>query len=86
LAQVGDVPEQLTVWVQKALDGDVRLLPLKADDGTLWGDGYEITRALDATTSEEHAVHWKERVWVVRSQSLVDAQQRECCRIKGVRI
>ena len=76
LAQVGDVPEQLTVWVQKALDGDVRLLPLKADDGTLWGDGYEITRALDATTSEEHAVHWKERVWVVRSPSLVDAQQR----------
>ncbi len=76
LAQVGDVPEQLTAWVQKALDGDVRLLPLKADDGTLWGDGYEITRALDASTSEEHAVHWKERVWVVRSQSLVDAQQR----------
>jgi transposase len=76
LAQVGDVPEQLTAWVQKALDGDVRLLPLKADDGTLWGDGYEIPRALDATTSEGHAMHWKERVWVVRSQSLVDAQQR----------
>jgi len=70
------VPEQLTAWVQKALDGEVRLLPLKADDGTLWGDGYEITRTLDATTPEDHAVHWHERVWVVRSQSLRDAQQR----------
>jgi len=76
LAQVGEVPEQLTAWVQKALDGEVRLLPLKADDGTLWGDGYEITRTLDATTPEDHAVHWHERVWVVRSQSLRDAQQR----------
>jgi transposase len=76
LAQVGEVPEQLTAWVQKALAGDVRLLPLKADDGTRGGDGYEITRTLDATTSEGHAVHWKERVWVVRSQSLLDAQQR----------
>lgn len=76
LAQVGEVPEPLTAWVQKALDGDVRLLPLKAEDGTLWGDGYEITRTRDATTPEEHAVHWKERVWVVRSQSLMDAQRR----------
>lgn len=76
LAQVGEIPEQLTAWVQKALDGNARLLPLSADDGTLWGDGYEVTRALDATTSEGHAVRWKERVWVVRSQSLMDAQQR----------
>jgi len=38
LAQVGDVPAQLTAWVQKALDGDVRLLPLKADDGTILKD------------------------------------------------
>ena len=76
LAQVGAVPEQLAAWVQKALDGDVRLLPLKADDGSPWGDGYEITRSLNATTSAGHAVHWKERVWIVRSQSLVDAQRR----------
>jgi transposase len=73
LAQVGEVPEQLTAWVQKALDGDVCLLPLKADDGRPWGDGYEITRSLEATTSEGCAVHWKERVWVVRSHSLRDA-------------
>jgi len=76
LAQVGEVPEQLAAWVQKALDGDVRLLPLKADDGSPWGDGYEVTRSLDATTSAGHTVRWKERVWVVRSQSLMDAQQR----------
>jgi transposase len=76
LAQVGEVPEQLAAWVQKALDGDVRLLPLKADDGSPGGDGYEVTRSLDATTSAGHAVRWKERVWVVRSQSLRDAQQR----------
>lgn len=76
LAQVGEVPKQLTVWVQKALDGDVRLLPLKADDGTPWGDGYEFMRSLEATTDTKASVHWKERVWVVRSQSLMDAQQR----------
>lgn len=76
LAQVGDVPEQLRVWVQKALDGDVRLLPLKADDGTPWGDGYEIARSQEATLPTGPTVHWKERVWVVRSQSLMDAQQR----------
>jgi len=76
LAQVGAVPEQLTAWVQKALDGDTRLLPLKADDGSPWGDGYEVTRSLDATTSAGYAVRWKERVWIVRSQSLVDAQRR----------
>jgi len=70
------MPEQLAAWVKKALEGDVRLLPLKADDGSAWGDGYEVTRSLDATTPEEHAVRWKERVWIVRSQSLRDAQQR----------
>ncbi len=77
LAQVGEVPEQLTGWVQKALDGDVRLLSLKADDGTAWGDGYELTRSLETPTATGAAtVHWKERVWIVRSQSLQEAQQR----------
>jgi transposase len=74
LAQVGDVPEQLTAWVQKALHGEIRLLPLKADDGTPWGEGYEFTRPLKRTTDAPE--HWKERVWVVRSQSLQQAQQR----------
>jgi transposase len=76
LAQVGEVPGQLADWVQKALDGEVRLVPLKADDGTLWGDGYEIIRPLTCPTLEGSAVRWKERVWIVRSQSLRDAQQR----------
>ena len=76
LAQVGEVPEQLADWVQKALDGDVRLLPLQADDGTHWGDGYEITRRLTSPTDPSDAVRWKERVWIVCSQSLRDAQQR----------
>jgi transposase len=76
LAQVGQVPEQLAGWVQKALEGDVRLLPLKADDGTRWGEGYEITRRLTNPTDEGVAVRWKERVWIVCSQSLRDAQQR----------
>ena len=76
LAQVGEVPTQLTAWVQKALDGDVRLLSLKADDGTPWGDGYELTRSLETSADTGVTVHWKERVWVVRSQSLMDAQQR----------
>ncbi len=76
LAQVGDVPEQLANWVQKALDGDVRLLPLKADDGTLWGDGYELTRRLESPPTEAVPVRWTERVWIVRSQSLREAQQR----------
>ena len=76
LAQVGEVPEQLAGWVQQALDGDVRLLPLKADDGTRWGEGYEITRRLTSPTDEGGAVRWRERVWIVCSQSLRDAQQR----------
>lgn len=76
LAQVGEVPAQLTGWVQQALDGEVRLVPLKADDGTRWGDGYEILRPLTRPTPEGAAVRWKERVWIVRSQSLRDAQQR----------
>lgn len=76
LAQVGEVPEQLTAWVQKALDGAVRLLPLKADDGTPWGDGYELTRSLETSADTGTPVHWKERVWVVRSQSLREAQRR----------
>lgn len=76
LAQVGQVPEQLTAWVQKALDGDVRLLPLKTDDGTPWGEGYEFTQSLESTTDTQSSVHWKERVWVVRSHSLQEAQQR----------
>ncbi len=76
LAQVGEVPEQLAGWVQKALAGDVRLRPLHADDGTLWGEGYELTRRLTSPTSAESPVRWTERVWVVRSQSLCEAQQR----------
>jgi transposase len=76
LAQVGEVPDQLAGWVQKALDGDVRLLPLKADDGTRWGEGYEITRRLTRPTDAGVAVCWKERVWIVCSQSLRDTQQR----------
>lgn len=76
LAQVGDVPAQLTAWVQQALDGDIHLLPLKADDGTPWGDGYELTRPQETPTAEGPTVRWKERVWVVRSQSLMDTQQR----------
>jgi transposase len=76
LAQVGQVAEQLAGWVQKALDGDVRLLPLQADDGAHWGEGYAITRRLTSPTATGRTVHWKERVWIVCSQSLRDAQQR----------
>jgi transposase len=76
LAQGGEVPEQLADWVQKALDGDVRLRPLTADDRQPWGDGYEITRALSSPTTAGSTVRWKERVWIVRAQSLRDAQQR----------
>ena len=76
LAQVGAVPEQLSQWVQRALDGDVRLRPLRAEDGSRWGEGYEFTRTQPATASPEHPHPWKERVWVVRSQSLADTQWR----------
>lgn len=76
LAQTGQVPEQLADWVQKALDGDVRLRPLKADDGQSWGTGYEITRSRTSPPTERIVKRWKERVWIVCSQSLRDAQQR----------
>jgi transposase len=76
LAQVGDVPAQLTAWVQQALDGAVRLRPLHADDGKPWGEGYELTRDLETTIAAGRSVQWTERVWVVRSHALRDAQQR----------
>jgi transposase len=76
LAQVGDVPAQLSAWVQQPLDGEVRLLPLQADDGKPWGEGYELTRGLETPTANGGPVQWTERVWVVRSHSLRDAQQR----------
>lgn len=76
LAQVGDVPTQRMAWVQQALEGEVCLLPLHADDGKPWGEGYELTRDLKTTTAEGLSVQWTERVWVVRSYALRDAQQR----------
>jgi transposase len=76
LAQVGDVPAELAGWVQRALDGDVRLRPLVAEDGSAWGEGYELTRSQQADLSAGKPLRWKERVWVVRSQQFAAAQQR----------
>lgn len=76
LAQVGDVPVELAGWVQRALDGAVRLLPLLAEDGSAWGEGYEITRSQQADLPDGKTLRWKERVWVVRSQQFAAAQQR----------
>jgi transposase len=76
LAQVGDVPEQLAGWVQKARDGDVRLRPRQADEGQPWGEGYELSHALTSPTTEGAPVRWKERVWIVCAQSLRAAPPR----------
>lgn len=76
LAQVGRVPDQLADWVQQALTGQVALLPLAADDGRPWGEGYELTRLQQATFPDGATRPWTERVWVVRSQSLAETQQR----------
>jgi transposase len=76
LAQVGDVPAELAGWVQRALDGDVRLRPLVAEDGSAWGEGYELTRAQQAELPDGKTLRWNERVWVVRSQEFAAAQQR----------
>jgi transposase len=76
LAQVGDVPTELAGWVQRALDGDVRLHPLVAEDGSAWGAGYELTRTQQANLPAGKTLRWKERVWVVRSDQFAAAQQR----------
>jgi transposase len=76
LARVGEVPEQLAQWVQRALKGDVRLLPLTAEDGSPWGAGYEFTRRPQCDLPNGRSIHWTERVWVVHSKQYAEAQQR----------
>lgn len=76
LAQVGQVPAQLTEWVAAAVSGQVKLTPVRDDDRkTVLGEGYEVTRRLsgDGPTGR---VHWTERVLIVRSTAYAQAAQR----------
>jgi len=76
LAQVGEVPAELAEWVQRALDGQVHLISLVAENGSPWGEGYELTRSPQARLADGQMLQWKERVWVVRSDSFAEAQRR----------
>jgi transposase len=76
LAQVGDVPAELEQWVQRALEGAVRLVSLAAEDEGRWGEGYEFIRPQTATLPDGRILQWKERVWVVRSDRFAEVQRR----------
>ena len=76
LAHVGTVPTELARWVQRALDGDVRLRPLVAEDGSAWGKGYEFTRAQHTELPDGKLIRWTEPVWVVCSDQFAAAQKR----------
>ncbi len=78
LAPVGMVPVQMDVWVQAALNEQVPLVTLYAEDGTTrLGQAYELTRTqVRPAAPEVAAVTWTERVLIVRSDSLVQAGQR----------
>lgn len=76
LAKVGQVPEQLADWVARATRGTVPLTRLLADDGSAWGEGYEITRQQSGPDAQGSERHWTERVLVVRSQRFAEAAQR----------
>jgi len=73
LAKVGQVPEQLSEWIAQALSGAVRLTRLEAEDGSLWGEGYELTRPQSATLPDGRTLEWQERVLVVRSEQFAAA-------------
>ncbi len=73
LAQVGQVPEQLTKWVDAAVQGRVTLQTLRASDRhQRLGEGYELQRRLTATGP----IQWVERVLVVRSDLHAQAAVR----------
>jgi len=76
LAQVGQVPTQLTEWVAAAVSGKVKLSLVRDDDGkTVLGEGYEVTRRLSGD-GPIGPVHWTERVLIVRSTTYAQAAQR----------
>jgi transposase len=78
LAQVGQVPEHLATWVQAALQGQVPLVNLMAEEETtVVGQAYELTRDQErAATEEQPRLQWTERVLIVRSDAFAQAAQR----------
>jgi transposase len=76
LAQVGQVPEQMAIWVEAAVKGKVSLEPIRAAGGRQrLGEGYERKRHLTSQTPTQR-VGWVERVLIVRSDSYAQAGQR----------
>ena len=77
LAQTGRLPEQMEQGVKAAVDGNVELRSLRADDGrTVVGEGYELTRRQDGTRPDGRPLRWNERVLVVRSTAFAPAAVR----------
>jgi transposase len=77
LAQIGHLPEQMSAWVSAAVDGQVQLQSIRADDGhTPIGEGYELTRPQAGTRPDGRSVTWRERVLVVRSTAFAQAAVR----------
>lgn len=77
LAQVGQVPEQLAEWVAAAVNGQVKLTSIRAaEEPTVLGEGYEVTRRLTGKTPDGRSLSWPERVLIVRSAAYAEAAQR----------
>ncbi len=75
LAKVGEIPDQLREWIAQATRGQVRLTPLWAEDGSAWGEGYELTRTQRSPSPDGRWKAWPERVLIVRSAQFAAAAQ-----------
>jgi transposase len=80
LPMAGETKDQFTTWVEDAVSGSRRddLIALRIGEDPL-GIGYEFTRDQTATVEGTEQT-WKERVQVVRSDSLAETQSRALSR------
>jgi transposase len=74
LAQVGDLPEQLSAWVKEGLANEamLRKVVITDEDGTHQiARGYEVKR-----TCTYEGQNWEERVLVAQSEAFADKQRQ----------
>jgi transposase len=80
LPMTGETKDQFTTWVEEAAGGSRRddLVAIRIGEDSV-GIGYEFTRNQTATVEGTERT-WKERVQVVRSDSLAETQTRALLR------
>lgn len=77
LAKVGHVPEQMTEWIEEALEGKTVAIELRNNEGRLTAQVYERTRSQQVEMAEnggenslKRRVEWEERVALVHSENV----------------